>query len=407
MMKKDQHTPHIGFGKAGMFPQEEMLEVGRKRSRLIIGIPKDHPDIESRVALTPEAVEVLVNQGHEVIIESGAGKAANYTDHDYSENGGFIVQEKEQVYQCDIILRLSPLSAEEIKLLKGDQILFTTLNLPQQTETCIRMLMQKRVIAVAFEFLRGEDNSFPVIKAMSEIAGTAAVQVASEYLSNSRNGKGVLLGGVSGITPTEIVILGAGTAAEYAARAAMGLGASIKVFDYSLIKLRRLQKHLGTRIYTSVFHPKVLRKDIQSADVVIGAMYQHTNVPRMLLDEDMVRKMKEGSVIIDLTIDQGGCIETSEIRTIENPTFTKFGILHYCVPNIASRVSRTASIAMSNVLSPLLIEMGEFGGFMNHLKENRGLRNGVFIYNGILTKKSIGDRFGIPSRDIDLLLAAF
>ena len=314
-MKQDQHTPYFGFGKTGMFPQEEMLEVERKRSRLIIGIPKDNHQIEQRVSLTPEAVEILVNQGHEVIIEAGAGVPANYSDHAYSENGGFIVKEKEQVYQCDIILKISPLTDEEIDLLKGDQILFTNVNLPQQDEEYFRSLMRKKVIAVAFEYLRGEDNSYPVIKAISEIAGTTAILVASEYLSNSRNGKGVMLGGVSGITPTEIVILGAGTAAEYAARAAMGLGASIKVFDYSLIKLRRLQKHLGTRIYTSVFHPKVLKKDIQSADVVIGAMYQYGNQPRFLLDEDMIRHMKEGTVIIDLSIDQGGCIETSEVRT--------------------------------------------------------------------------------------------
>jgi len=390
-----------------MFPQEEMLEVERKRSRLIIGIPKNNPKIEQRVALTPEAVEILVNQGHEVIIESGAGVPANYSDHTYSENGGFIVREKEQVYQCDIILKIAPLTTEEIDLLKGDQIIFSNVNLPQQDEEYFRSLMRKKVIAVAFEFLRGEDNSYPVIKAISEIAGTAAILVASEYLSNSRNGKGVMLGGVSGITPTEIVILGAGTAAEYAARAAMGLGASVKVFDYSLIKLRRLQKHLGTRVYTSVFHPRVLKKDIQSADVVIGAMYQYGNQPRFLLDEDMIRQMKEGTVIIDLSIDQGGCIETSEVRTLDNPTFTKYGVIHYCVPNIASRVARTASIALSNVFSPLLLQMGEYGGFISHLKENRGLRNGVYIYNGILTKKQIGDRFGIPSRDIDLLMAAF
>jgi alanine dehydrogenase len=406
-MKQNQHTPYFGFGKTGMFPQEEMLEVERKRSRLIIGIPKDDSRIEQRVSLTPEAVEILVNQGHEVIIEAGAGVPANYSDHAYSENGGFIVKEKEQVYQCDIILKISPLTNEEIDLLKGDQILFSNVNLPQQDEEYFRSLMRKRVIAVAFEFLRGEDNSYPVIKAISEIAGTTAILVASEYLSNSRNGKGVMLGGISGITPTEIVILGAGTAAEYAARAAMGLGASIKVFDYSLIKLRRLQKHLGTRIYTSVFHPRVLKKDIQSADVVIGAMYQYGNQPRFLLDEDMIRQMKEGTVIIDLSIDQGGCIETSEVRTLDNPTFTKYGVIHYCVPNIASRVARTASIALSNVFSPLLLQMGEFGGFINHLKENRGLRNGVYIYNGILTKKQIGDRFSIPSRDIDLLMAAF
>jgi alanine dehydrogenase len=405
-MKKDQPS-YFSLEKAGIFPQEEMLEVGRKHNKLVIGIPRDNHKIEQRVALTPEAVEVLVNQGHEVIIESGAGQAANYQDHEYSENGGFIVREKDQVYQCDVIIRISPLTEEEIDYLKGDQIIFTNINLPQQSAEYIQKLMQKKVIAIAFEYLREEDNSFPVIKAMSEIAGTTSILVASEYLSNSREGKGVLLGGVSGITPTEIVILGAGTAAEYAAQAAMGLGASVKIFDYSLIKLRRLQKHVGSRLYTSVFHPKVLKKDIQSADVIIGAMYQYGNFPQYLLSEDMIQHMKEGSVIIDLSIDQGGCIETSEIRTIDNPTFVKFGVIHYCVPNIASRVSRTASIALSNVFSPMLISMGEYGGFINHLKENRGLRNGVYIYNGILTKKQIGDRFGMSSRDIDLLMAAF
>lgn len=405
-MKKDQPS-YFSLEKAGIFPQEEMLEVGRKHNKLVIGIPRDNHKIEQRVALTPEAVEVLVNQGHEVIIESGAGEAANYQDHEYSENGGFIVREKDQVYQCDVIIRISPLTEEEIDTLKGDQIIFTNINLSQQNAEYIKKLMQKKVIAIAFEYLREEDNSFPVIKAMSEIAGTTSILVASEYLNNSRKGKGVLLGGVSGITPTEIVILGAGTAAEYAAQAAIGLGASVKIFDYSLIKLRRLQKHVGSRLYTSVFHPKVLKKDIQSADVIIGAMYQHGNHPQYLLSEEMIQHMKEGSVVVDLSIDQGGCIETSEIRTIDNPSFVKFGVIHYCVPNIASRVSRTASIALSNVFSPMLISMGEYGGFINHLKENRGLRNGVYIYNGILTKKQIGDRFGLSSRDIDLLMAAF
>jgi alanine dehydrogenase len=400
-------SSNLPFSNTGFLPKEEMLEIGRKSSKLVIGLPKDNQAVESRVALTPEAVEILVNEGHEVIIESGAGTEAKYKDTDYSEKGGFIVEEKEQVYQCDIILRISPLNSKEIDALKGDQVIITSLNLPQQNEECIRKMMRKKVVAIAFEFLRDEDNSFPVIRAMSEIAGTTSILVASEYLSNSRGGKGVMLGGVTGITPTEVIILGAGTAAEYAARAAIGLGASLKIFDNSLIKLRRLQKRLATRLYTSVFHPNVIRKDIQSADAIIGAMYQDEDQPQILIDEDMVKEMKEGAVIVDLSIDQGGCVETSETRTIESPIFRKHGVIHYCVPNIASRVGRTASIALSNVFSPLLYRMGEYGGIMNFLKENRGLRNGVYIYNGILTSNQIGKRFNIPSRDIDLLMAAF
>ena len=407
-MSKTGNSPSgFPFSRSSLLPQEEMLEIGRKRSKLVIGIPKDDLRIESRVALTPEAVEILVNEGHEVIIETGAGNGANYSDTDYSENGGFIVEDKNQIYQCDIILRITPLGPDEIDYLKGNQVIFSSLNIPQQNEECIRKLMRKNVIAIAYEFLRDEDNSFPVIRAMSEIAGTTSVFVVSEYLSNAHGGKGVMLGGVSGITPTEIIILGAGTAAEYAIRAAIGLGASIKVFDHSLIKLRRLQKHLNTRLYTSVFHPNVLKKDLTTADAVIGASYQKDNTPQFLIDEDMVQQMKEGSVIVDLSIDQGGSIETSEIRNLKNPSFVKYGVIHYCVPNIAARVGRTASIALSNVFSPLLLEMGEYGGIMNYLKEKRGLRNGVYIYNGILTSNQLGERFGIPSRDIDLLMAAF
>ncbi len=407
MSKKDKSYSNLPFSKSGLLPQEEMLEIGRKRSKLIIGLPKDNLSVESRVALTPEAVEILVNNGHEIIVESGAGEGANYKDTDYSENGGFIVEDKNQVYQCDIILRITPMDIEEIDYLRGNQVIFSSLNLPQQSEECIRKLMQKNVIAIAFEFLRDEDNSFPVIRAMSEIAGTTSISVASEYLSNAHGGKGVMLGGVSGITPTEIVVLGAGTAAEYAIRAAMGLGAMVKVFDHSLIKLRSLQKHLNTRLYTSVFHPNVLKKDLTTADAVIGAIYQKHNTPQFLIDEDMVQQMKEGSLIVDLSIDQGGCIETSKVKTLKNPTYVKYGVIHFCVPNIAARVGRTASIALSNVFSPLLLEMGEYGGIMNILKEKRGLRNGVYIYNGILTSNQLGEKFSIPSRDIDLLMAAF
>ncbi|MFP4017667.1 MAG: alanine dehydrogenase [Bacteroidales bacterium] len=406
-MSKKGVSSNIPFSNTGLFPKEEMLEISRKSSKLLIGMPKDKQNTESRVPLTPEAVELLVNQGHEIIIESEAGKEAKYKDTDYSEKGGFIVDNKEQVYQCDIILRISPLNEEDIDTLKGDQVVITSLNLPQQNKQCIRKMMQKKIIAIAFEYLKDEDNSFPVRRAMSEIAGTTSILVASEYLSKSRNGKGVMLGGVTGITPTEIIVLGAGTAAEYAAKAALGLGASLKIFDNSLIKLRRLQKRISTRLYTSVFHPSVFMKDLKSADAVIGAMYQKEDQPRILISEDMIKQMKEGSVIVDLSIDQGGCLETSECRTIDNPAYIKHGVIHYCVPNIASRVGRTSSIALSNVFSPILVKMGEYGGILNYLKENRGLRNGVYIYNGILTSNQIGKHFDIPSRDIDLLMAAF
>lgn len=406
MSDKEEKTGYT-FGRTGFLPQEEMLEIGKKKQKLVIGIPKENKKHESRVGLTPEAVDILVNNGHEIIIEKGAGLAANYTDTDYSENGAQIVNSKSEVYQCDIILKIAPPTIEEIELFKTNQILLSSLHFPSQSEEYIRKLMQKKVTAISFEGLKDRENCYPVVRSMSEIAGTTSIFIAAEYLSNVHEGKGVLLGGITGITPTEVIILGAGTAAEYAARAALGLGAFIKVFDHSVAKLKRLQTNLSNRLFTSVFHPKVMKKHLKSADIVIGAIHLGDRGPQFLITEEMVKGMKKGAVIIDLSIDQGGCIETSECRNHSNPVYTKFGVIHYCVPNIASRVARTASIALSNVFNPLLLSIADAGGVQRQLKDDLGLRHGVYIYNGILTNSRIGDHFGIPSKDINLLMAAF
>jgi len=395
------------FGNTGLLPQEEMLEIGKKTEKLVIGIPKENRKYESRVGLTPEAVELLVNNGHEIIIEKDAGAAANYTNNDYSECGGLIVNKKSDVYQCDIILKIAPPTIEELELFKTNQVLFSSFHFLSLSEEYIRKLMQKKITALSFEGLKDKDNCYPVVRSMSEIAGTTSILIAAEYLSNVNEGKGVLLGGVTGITSTEVLIIGAGTAAEYAARAALGLGAFIKVFDPSITKLKRLQTNLSQRLFTSVFHPKVIAKHLKSADVVIGAIHFGERGPQHLISEEMVRNMKKGSVIVDLSIDQGGCIETSDCMIHSNPVYTKHGVIHYCVPNIASRVARTASIALSNVFNPLLLDIAEAGGIKNKMKEDIGLRHGVYIYNGILTNSRIGNYFGIPSKDIDLLMAAF
>ncbi|MFO7843401.1 MAG: alanine dehydrogenase [Bacteroidales bacterium] len=403
--KKEQKN--YSFGNTGLLPQEEMLEIGKKTEKLVIGIPKEYRKYESRVGLTPEAVELLVNNGHEVIIENDAGVAANYSNNDYSECGGQIATKKSDVYQCDIILKIAPPTIKELELFKTNQILFSSLNFLSQSEEYIRKLMQKKITAISFEGLKDKDHCYPVVRSMSEIAGTTSILIAAEYLSNVHEGKGVLLGGVTGITSTEVLILGAGTAAEYAARAALGLGAFIKIFDRSITKLKRLQTNLSQRLFTSVFHPKVIEKHLKSADVVIGAVHFGEKGPQHFISEDMVKKMKKGAVIVDLSIDQGGCIETSECMIHSNPVYTKHGVIHYCVPNIASRVARTASIALSNVFSPLLLSIAEAGGMNKKMKDDMGLRHGVYIYNGILTNSRIGNYFGIPSKDIDLLMAAF
>ena len=390
-------------------PQEEMLEVGNKQKSLRIGIPSENHQVESRVPLTPEAVEILTAYGHEVMLEAGAGNAANYLDTDYSERGGYICDKREEVFrEADIILKISPPTEEEIGWMKERQVLLSSFQVfTHCQDSYIRALMRKKVTAIAFEKIQDEHNCYPAVRSMSAIAGTTSMLIAAEYLSKQRGGKGVMLGGVTGITPTEVVILGAGTVAEYAVRAAKGVGSEVKVFDHSLHRLRRLQTAVGELIPTSIFHPKVILKALRSADVVIGAIRREEGQPQFFITEQMVKKMKKGSVIIDISIDRGGSIETSELRTQVDPVFVKHGVIHYCVPNIASRVARTASIALSNVFAPLILGFGQLGTTGRQLKENVGLRNGVYIYNGILTNDTIGQKLGISSKDIDLLMAAF
>jgi alanine dehydrogenase len=388
-------------------PQEEMLEVGKQNKKLVIGIPKDSDESESRVPLTPEAVELLVGWGHEIVIEKEAGKLANYSDHDYSEKGAQIVNTTEEVFKCQIILKVSPLLPKEIEMLSENQVVMSSLHLTPTAGHLLKGLMHKRATAIAFESIRDEDGAFPVVRAMSSIAGSTSILVAAEYLSNVNEGKGVMLGGVSGITPTEVVILGAGTAGEFAARAALGLGANVKIFDDSIKRLMELQDILGQRLYTSIFHKQVLERVLKTADVVIGTILPEETKGRLVISEDQVKLMKKGSVIVDLSIDKGGCFETSEARNHKDPAYVKHGVIHYCVPNITARVARTSSIAMSNVFTPLIAEIAESGSVKQHLREDPGLRHGVYIYNGILTNSYLGNLYNIPSRDINLLMAAF
>jgi len=387
-------------------PKEKLLEIEKSKKRLVIGIPREDYKGENRICLTPLTVEMLVNNGHEIIIEEGAGIASNYSDAEYSDKGAVIARTKAEIYQCDLVLQISPFSSEEIDLLKGNQIIMSALQVHCQCADNIQKLMQKKVTAIAFEYLKDRDNHFPVVRSMSEIAGVSAIMIAGEYLSKGKGGKGVLLGGVTGVSPTEVVILGAGTAAEYASRAALGLGATIKVFDNSMFRLRRLEDHIGHRVHTSTFHPYVLTKALRSADIVIGALRYEGNHPGILVTEDMVKVMKAGSVIIDLSIDQGGCFETSEITTHKNPVFRKHDVIHYCVPNLASHVCRTASLAMSNICAPLLLHIANNGGLHEFLKTDMGLRHGTYIYRGILTNQRLGDCVGIQSKDINLFFAS-
>jgi alanine dehydrogenase len=378
----------------------------KKNKQLFIGIPKED-DSDNRVALVPDDVSVLVANGHRVLIETNAGKNANFTDKEYSEAGGEIVFDKKEVFKADLILKISPPSKEEIDYMQNKQTLISALQLTAQPKDTLKLMMDKKITAIAWDYIQDESGLYPIIRSMGEIAGNTSILIAAECLSNINRGKGLMFGGIAGVSPTEVVVLGAGTVGEYATRSAIGLGASVKVFDNSISKLRRLQNDLGLRVSTSIIQPKVLLKALKRADVVIGAIRAPHGRTPCIVSESMVEQMKEGSVIVDVSIDQGGCFETSKVTTHQKPTYVKHGVIHYCVPNIASRVSRTASFALSNTFTPIIMQIANNGGIGKILKNNEGFRHGVYIYNGILTSSYLGETFGLPYKDLNLLRAAF
>mgnify|MGYP001288691746 FL=1 len=392
------------FSSFGILPKEEMLEVKPNFKQLQIGIPKESSFQENRVSLTPDSVGLLIANGHSVIIEKGAGLPSNFQDKEYTDNGAELAYSKEEVFKANFILKIEPPTQEELTLMQRGQQLISAVQMSTQTDTYFKTLIKKNITAFGFEFIKNEQNKLPIVRSMSEIAGNTALLIAGEYLSNTKNGKGLMLGGISGLIPTNIVVIGAGTVGEYACKTSLGLGASVIVFDNSVTKLGRLQNNIMQRISTSTLQPKALSKALKRADVVIAALRIGDGKVPCIVSEEMVSQMKKGAVVVDVSIDQGGCFETSEITTHKNPIFIKHGVVHYCVPNIASRVSRTASMAISNTLTPILLSIAEEGGVEHIIRKNKYLRNGVYTYHENLTNKVLSKNFSIPFVDLDLIM---
>ena len=394
------------FTEGQFIPQTEMLQLQQKPNKLYIGIPKEVTIQENRVALVPSSVATLIGHGHRVVVETEAGLKSNFSDHDYSETGAEIAYSRQEVYKADVIIKVAPPTLAEIELMHPNQLLISPLQLPIISAEYVNKLRQKRVIALAMEYIMDESGTFPVVRIMSEMAGISSMLTAAELLATTSGGKGVLLGGISGVPSARVVILGAGIVAEYATRTALGLGAEVRIFDNNIYKLKRLQNQVGRALYTSAINPHYLQKELITADVAIGAIHSKSGRTPVVVSEDMVAKMKAGAVIIDVSIDQGGCFATSEVTSLDKPTFIKHDVTHYCVPNIASRVSRTASIAVSNILTPILLKAGSTGSIEYLLFNNLGLRHGVYTYKGCLTNSYLGERFDIKSTDLDLLITS-
>ncbi len=385
---------------------EETLDIKPKSESLSIGIPKETSFNENRIALTPEGVAVIVANGHQVHVETNAGEGANYTDKDYSEAGAKILYEKKQVFESDIIVKSAPVSEDDCEYLRPNQYIISPINLAVMKREILEKMMQKKITALSFENLKDASGHNPIVRSMSEIAGSAVMLIAGQHLSNANSGKGVLVGGISGIPPTKVVIIGAGIVGEYAARTALAMGASVKVFDNSIYRLKRMQNNIGVRMWTSVIEPKILGKQLKTCDVAVGALSGAGGRTPVVVTAEMVSAMRPGTVIVDVSIDHGGCFETSMVTTHKKPTFKKYDVIHYCVPNIPSGFARTASQAISNVLMPLLLETAEDGGIDKTIWHKINIRTGIYMFKGSLTNFYLSERFDLKFTDLNLLIAS-
>lgn len=382
---------------------EETLDIKPKKEAMCIGIPKEDSFNENRIALTPEAVSVIVANGHEVNVETNAGIGANYSDRDYSEAGAKILYSKKEVFECDILVKSAPVSEEDCDLLKLNQYIISPIHLAVMKKEILTKMMKKKITALSFENLKDDSGHNPIVRSMSEIAGSAVMLIAGQYLNSANGGKGVLVGGISGIPPTKVIIIGAGIVGEYAARTALAMGASVKIFDNSIYRLKRLQNNIGVRMWTSVIEPKILAKQLKTCDVAVGALSNDGGRTPMVVSDLMVSEMRPGAVVVDVSIDHGGCFETSSVTTHEKPTFTKYDVIHYCVPNIPSGFARTASQAISNVLMPLLMETADDGGIESVIWSKANIRSGIYLFKGALTNFHLSQRFNLKYTDLELL----
>lgn len=384
--------------------QEQLQLKKREGHWQVISIIAEEGD-ERRVPLTPDNVRILTKENFEVLVESGAGEKAGFSDYDYSEAGAKIKTEKKDLFESGIIMKVNPLNKKELEYLKSGQIIFSALQLLRCKKEWLLEIMKKKVIGVAWEFLKDENGHALVVRSMSEIAGRVSVLIAAQLLSNVNNSRGELLGSVPGIRPTRVIIIGAGAVGEYALKTAIGLGASVKVYDSFLYRLRRLIASIPFQFEASLLNPMELWEDLPQTDVLIAALRNEYEMSsKKIISEEMVKKMKNGSVIVDVAIDVGGCIETSRETSLSEIYFEKYGVLHVCIPNLPSFVPRTSSIALGNIFTPILLQIKEYNGFINAIRANNGLRSGVYVYYSSVTNKEISRKFNLVYQDPTFLL---
>jgi len=400
---------HDSLKSTSFIVRELMLKAEKQKVSLSIGIPKENQTEEKRVSLTPETVSLLVSAGYRILFEAGAGLSINYSDSYYAESGAEIVETATEVFQADLILKILPPTLGEVQMMRARTTVFSFLYLHKLSRPLLDLMSEKKINALAYELIYDETGVSPFVTSISEIEGTSSITLAAELLSNAHGGKGILLGGIPGISPTEVVIVGAGVAGTMAARAALALGAVVKVFDDDILKLRNIRHELGNSLFTSTLQPNVLRNVFRSADVVIGVMQYINKTHFFRISEDLVREMKRGSLIIDLRMAQGGCFETTmEACLPDHPAiFEKHGVLHFCEMSLSARVARTASIALSNIFVSLFTGMEDCGGVAHFARFDRGFASGFYMYAGKMVNSYVANQFNLPVADIGLFLHGY
>jgi alanine dehydrogenase len=371
---------------------------------MIIGIPRESWTEERRVALTPAGVHSLSAAGQTVVVQSDAGIGCGFSMDSYRETGATIVFSSEEVFaRADLIVKVMPPTIQECNWIGDGKYLFSVVHLGSANPEMHRHLRTQQTIAVGLELIEDAERHLPVVTAMSEIAGMLIPQIAGRFLESTHGGRGVMLGGVPGIPAAHVVIVGAGTAGATAARIFVGFGANVTIMDDDLKRLRAVDACLPKMANTALATPYNIERSVASADVVLGAVMVHGWKAPHVITETMVKKMRPGSVIIDLSIDQGGCVETSRPTTLSDPVFKKHGVIHYCVPNVPSSVARTASHALNNVIVPLVEDIA--GNGIESFRRNLSLRHGVYLFSGHCTHEGLANLLGCEYSNLDLLLS--
>ena len=399
-MPKTSHSYQESFAT-----QELLQEISNGAKRFTIGVLKENKEVETRVALTPQGVSMLVDGGHEVFLENDLGNEAFFSNLDYAKSGANMVMREEALKQ-DLVIMLTPPQLDDIEKMKKSALVFSLIRHQDLHKECLLAMKQKCITAVAMDWIEGDLGERPVANSMKEIDGNAAVVFAGA-LSLYPKGKGAMLGSVAGVSPSEVVILGAGVAGQSAAKCAIGMGATVKFFDTSLYSLQKMRTIFGNHIFTSMMHPNTLAKSFKSADIVIGALGEEEESCPFIVPKNILENMKKGTVIIDLNINNGGCFETSRTTTLKKSTYCENGVHYSCLPDISAMYPRTASIALSNIIAPLILNIDCYNNRCQFICNEFGFQKGIYMYNGVLSNFEIGQRFNLQAKDLHLLLTVF